>query len=155
MVAPLAFEWANISGGSVLIVIAILSFAVVVFKASPIGHDAAESWKNLAEGRKEELDEARDDAAERFAEVERLKVANNELKVSLARCEERPSTEQLAHTITAMQEGFSSHRDDLLHTQNRILAHLETSTEAIKSMEQALTLVAERLHADATPRRDV
>lgn len=141
----LSIDLTSISGGSLLIVAALLSFAFALYRASPIGQDAVESWKNLAVGRKEELDEARADAALRFSEVEQLKTKMAHLEVELARCQERPSTDELAKAIKSMQEGFEAHRSDLMHTQNRLLAHLETQTEASKSMQQALELVAERL----------
>lgn len=146
------FDW-NLSAGSILIILSIIGSAYAVYRASPIGQDTVEALRTLLDVTEKKLHNAETDAAERFSQVEHLKTELNSVKVDLARCEEQPKTEELARAITVMQEGFSNHRDDLLHTQNRILAHLETTTEAIKSMEQAMTLVAERLHADSQHRR--
>ena len=158
MLMFLNFDWNNISGGQILVLVSVLT-AIYAFPKR-ISRDTLDQWKGLAEGYKEERDKARERLTELGADYDLLKQDDERLKIELAKCQERPSVDQLAQAITALQEGFSQRGDDILHTQNRILAHLEkttlhseTTAGAIKSMEQALRLVADRLQSDATERR--
>jgi hypothetical protein len=141
----------DISGGNILILLGIIAGILALYRASPIGSDAVDSWKNLAEGRKQELQEAQADARNRFDQAERLKAELQTTRLALARCEEQPKTEDLAAAIREMSAGFQTHRGELIATQkelfetmNRILGHLEKSQETQASMHQALIVLVDR-----------
>jgi hypothetical protein len=134
----------DISGGNIIVALSVLLGIIALYRASPIGSDAVETWKHLAEGRKQELELAQADARARFEEAERFKVEVQTVRVALARCEEQPKTEDLAAAIREMSAGFQTHRSDLLATQNRILGHLEKNQETIGSMHQALLVLVDR-----------
>jgi len=144
----LAIDWTNVTGGSILIAVtvatAVIGVTVGIYHASPIGSDAVESWKNLAEGRKAELEESREEARQRLADAERIKAELQAARVALAKCEEQPKTEDLAAAIREMSNGFQTHRTELLSIQNRILGHLEKNQETVGSMQQALIVLVDR-----------
>lgn len=138
------FRW-DISAGSLLIVLSVLGAVYGLYKMGPVGSETVNSLERLLNAVKLEKVEVEAQRDQAMGEAARLLAANATLRVDLARCEERPSTLELAGEIRAMQEGFAEHRDDLLHTQNQILGHLESVVGANKNMEQAVTILVEQI----------
>lgn len=138
------FKW-DISAGSLLIVLSVLGAVYGLWKMGPVGSETVSSLERLLNATKLERAEITAQRDEAIEEGHRLLAANSQLRVDLARCEERPSTLELAQEMRTMQEGFAGHRDDLMHSQNQILGHLEAVVGASKNVEQAVTLLVEQL----------
>ena len=145
-----SFKW-DITAGSVLIVLSILAAGYGLWKMGPIGSETVASLERLLNATKLERLEVSAQRDEALEEAARLLAANSQLRVDLARCEERPSTIELAAEMRAMEEAFSNHRDDLMHTQNQVLGHLEAVVGASKNVEQAVTLLVEQLRLRPYP----
>lgn len=162
----LGVDWTNVSGGNLLVALSIILAVFVLWRASPIGSEAVESWKNLAEGRKAELDEAIADAKRRFDQLEAEKAHSQELKIQLAKCQEQPKTEELAHAVKRLADSFdaaasssasdfNTHRGELAQImtrlaegQSQIMRMLERDHEALGSMHQALVVLVDRNRAN-------
>lgn len=146
-----SFKW-DISAGSVLIALTILGAIYGLWKMGPVGAETVGSLERLLNATKLERSEIAAQRDEALEEGTRLLAANSQLRVDLARCEERPSTLELAQEMRSMQEGFNSHQEELLHSQNQILGHLEAVVGASKNVEQAVTLLAEQFRGNRPPR---
>lgn len=145
-----SFKW-DISAGSILIALTILGAVYGLWKMGPVGAETVGSLERLLNATKLERAEIAAQRDEALEESARLLAANSQLRVDLARCEERPSTLELAAEMRAMQEGFTTHQDELLHSQNQILGHLESVVGASKNVEQAVTLLVEQLRSRDNP----
>ena len=127
----LSITWQNISGGQILLLAGIVALAFTLWKASPIGSDAVESWKSLAEGRWEELKEARDDLTSQSETIGDLQdqVHARELdvekqKAEIARLNERPDTATMLAT-------FQKHHEQNQEILRRIMANQEEGIKAL------------------------
>lgn len=158
----LAIDWNQITGGSILVAALTLgsligggAYAIRAIKQdnAETARQAIESWQATAEGRKEELDEARRTLADQAQMIGELQMSVHALELKLqeketmiARLEERPNTEAILRLIEERAETnrvaigqTSATQTEILHvlernqeTLERLVSHIDTIAAAMK-----------------------
>ncbi len=138
----LAFDFTGFNGGNIVTVAILIGAIALAWKT--YRSDAIETWRQLAEGRAEELKVREQELVERDERIRQLQQRVHDLEVKVAQLEALPDTERVYELVRDTGRHFDEMLNSTITAQTKAVQSLEKVEGTLVDMSKAIAILVDR-----------